>query len=102
MLKLNQEQKEQLLAKLHEESILNTVALEAFNTVDKDKNGAIDIKELQDCMYDMAQGLGVSDPDPNEIVEVFIGLDTDRNKTIDFNEFKVFVKKGLEKIVQAS
>ena len=91
MLKLNQEQKEQLLAKLHEESILNTVALEAFNTVDKDKNGTIDIRELQDCMYDMAQGLGVS-----------VGLDTDRNKTIDFNEFKVFVKKGLEKIVQAS
>ena len=102
MNKLSNQQKQQLLLKLSEEETFNQVALHAFNSVDKNKNGTIDIRELQACMVDMSQGLGVSVPDPNEIIDMFVKLDKDRNKTIDFNEFKIFVKMALKKIIQAS
>ena len=50
-------------------------------------------------MGEVAQGLGVSAPTKTAIDKEFKRLDTDKNGTIDFNEFKVFVSETMIKII---
>ena len=97
----NKEIKERMKKQLEDDAYLTQIAKRPFEEADKNKNGAIDIKELKACMIEIAQGMGTEIPKNKIIVEEFYNLDKDKNKTIDFNEFKIFVKNNMIKIIDS-
>ena len=46
-------------------------------------------------MIDIAQWIGRSIPEEESTRNDFYKLDKDRNNTVDFDEFKLFVKKNM-------
>ena len=58
-----------------------------FKTLDKE--------EFKKCSYQVAKGFGIENPTDDAIEEVYQKLDLDGNGTIEFNEFKKYVKQIL-------
>ncbi len=67
-----------LASRVTEEEIKENINM--FNSIDKNHDGYITLKELQ-------KGLNDTDMDPKEIETVLFGVDTDNNGAINFNEF---------------
>ena len=91
----NREIKEKMRQQLNDDNFLTTVTKKAFDDADKNKNGTIDIRELKACMIDIAQGIGKDIPEEELFRNEFYKLDKDRNNTVDFDEFKIFVKTNM-------
>ncbi|XP_052768599.1 calmodulin-beta-like [Mya arenaria] len=60
----------------------------AFDMFDKDGDGTITTKELGTVMRSLGQ-----DPSEQELVDMINEVDMDGNKTIDFDEFCLMMKK---------
>ena len=91
--------KKQILASLNNPKTFDPIAKQSFDAADKNKNGSVDKTELYQCMMEVAEGLGTPKPNKNEMETMFKKLDIDKNGTIDFNEFKSFVKENMIKII---
>ena len=50
-------------------------------------------------MKEIADGLGTPIPNKEELEKMFKKLDIDKSGTIDFNEFKIFVKDNMIKMI---
>jgi Ca2+-binding EF-hand superfamily protein len=90
---------EQLRAVLDNEEQFNEVAKVGFQSTDTDNSGFIDQAELETAMKEISASLSIDSPSKEDVESVFIALDTDKSGKIDFNEFKVFVRKMLETII---
>ena len=97
----NKQIKENIRKQLNDDNYLTFITRKSFDSADKNKNGAIDIKELKACMIDIAHGMGRPIPDDEIAKREFVYLDKDRNNTIDFEEFKQFVKKNMLMMIDA-
>ena len=95
----NKEIKEKMIQQLNDDAYLTQISKKPFEAADKNKNGQIEIKELKACMIEIAQGMGKEIPNNKAILEEFLKLDKDKSKTIDFPEFKTFVKNNMIKII---
>ena len=93
--------KERMKKQLEDDAYLTEISKKPFEQADKNKNGEIDVKELKACMIDIAQGMGTEIPKNKVVVEEFYNLDKDKSKTIDFNEFKTFIKNNMIKIIDS-
>ena len=51
-------------------------------------------------MKDVASGLEMSSPDKKALEKLFFQLDIDHNGILDYNEFKVYVKDNMNKIIK--
>jgi Ca2+-binding EF-hand superfamily protein len=67
----------------------------AFEIVDVDKSGSIDIDELGTVMRIISNDFGSDPPTKEEIAEVMECLDVDKSGTVEFDEFKLFIKDVL-------
>jgi Ca2+-binding EF-hand superfamily protein len=92
--------KKQLLIAINNPVIFEPIAKDAFDAADKNKNGKIEKKELYQCMKDVASGLEMSSPDKKALEKLFFQLDIDHNGILDYNEFKVYVKDNMNKIIK--
>ena len=81
--------KKQILASLNNPITFDPIAKQSFD----------DKQELYQCMKDVADGLGAPLPKREEVENMFKTLDIDRSGTLDFNEFKSFVKDNMIKII---
>ena len=97
----NKEIKEKMIQQLNDDAYLTQISKKPFEAADKNKNGQIEIKELKACMIEIAQGMGKEIPNNKAIFEEFLKLDKDKSKTIDFPEFKTFVKNNMIKIINS-
>ncbi len=95
MMKISKELKEKMKQQLNNDEYLTSITRKSFDAADKNGNGVIDIKELKACMIDIAQGMGSTVPEDESARNEFFHLDKDKNNTVDFNEFKQFVKKNM-------
>ena len=91
----NKEIKANMRNQLNDDVYLTNITKKSFEVADKNDNGTIDIKELKACMIDIAQGLGCAIPKDEVIRDEFYKFDVNKNQTLDFQEFKAFVKKSL-------
>lgn len=84
---------------LANETKFNEVARAAFDSVDTDKSGEVDSKELEVVMASIAKDMGCDAPTKEEVAEVLNHLDADKSGKISFNEFKVLIRTVLEAMV---
>ena len=97
----SKEIKEKMLKQLEDDEYLTKISKKPFESADKNKNGHIDIKELKACMIEISQGMGAEIPKDKVVIDEFYSLDKDKNKTIDCDEFKQFIKKNMTKIINS-
>ncbi len=83
---------------LNSDSKLMEVAKAAFESVDTDKSGEIDLPELEQVMAQLAHEMGADLPSADDVKEVFEYLDADGSGTIDFKEFSRLIKDLLIEI----
>ena len=77
---------------LSDETKLNEVTKAAFDTVNTDKSGSINLSQLEIAMNQIANDLGNSLPSKSDVESVFRRLDINNDGLIDFNEFKVLMR----------
>ena len=80
---------------LNNESKFNQVAKVAFDSVDTDRSGQIDSKELETVMNQVAKDMDADPPKAEDVKEVLDHLDSDKSGKLSFEEFKVLIRDVL-------
>ncbi|KAL4502328.1 hypothetical protein ABPG72_011915 [Tetrahymena utriculariae] len=78
---------------LKDDHKVRQIAIAAFNTVDTDKSGFIDLDELEALMKDMAGQLNIQAPTKLEVSNAFKEIDANKDKKISLEEFTVMVRE---------
>ena len=86
---------------INDEKKLREVAKAAFDSVDTDKSGQIDGKELSTLMEGISKDIGIAPPSKDEIKEVLEHLDSDKSGKIDLDEFVVLIKDVLTSMAES-
>lgn len=82
------------------ENKFGKVARMAFDSVDTDKSGEIDSKELEKIMVLIASDMGAEPPSNEDVKLILSHLDEDKSGKIDFNEFKTLIRDLLESMLE--
>lgn len=98
--KIDAKYKQNLITAIHNDIIIYPIVKDAFEQADKNHNGYIERKELENCMLRIAQTLGASKPDKDAIDEEFKKLDFNEDGVIDITEFQKFIRENLLKIAE--
>ena len=85
---------------LNDENKLKVLTELAFKAVDKDGSGSIDQSELEKIMAQICMEMGAEVPSKEDVQEVLNDLDEDNSKSIEYDEFKEFIKDILEGMIE--
>ena len=80
---------------LADDESINKITKLAFDKIDVDGSGRLDMKELETIMLRISADMGVEPPKPQDIEEVCKGIDKDNDGTIDYGEFALLIKNIL-------
>ena len=92
--------KEELVSKVNDDFFITQVAQKYFQFYDKNRNNNIEKKELKKIMSDIAKTFYGCEPEKDAIETQFKNLDKDNNNSIDFNEFKTFIKNYIKMLIE--
>ena len=84
---------------LNNEEILNKVVKEVFEKVNTDKSGEINKKQFEDMMNEISNDLGYELPPKNEVNDVFEYLDSKKQGTLSFDDFKVLIRDVIKNMI---
>ena len=84
---------------INEDELLKEITKIAFNSVNKNENGAIDIKELDKIMTQISYELGAEPPTKEDVKEILQNLDSDHSGVIEEDEFQKLIKNILTALV---
>ena len=73
----------------------------AFEAVDDDLSGQLDMDELATVLRDTANAMKISPPTENDILAVLDELDQDNDRQVSKDEFQFLVVKVLEKMIES-
>ena len=85
---------------LHDQNLLTEVTKRSFDSVDTDKSGKIDLKELKEILNQISLDFKAEPPTDEELDQVFSVLDTDKSGTIELKEFQALIKDILEAMLE--
>ena len=77
---------------LKDENCFNAIAKAIFNKADADKSKFIDPQEFRKLMVDITAEYNLPTPTDEEIRTTMEKVDLDKNGTIEYDEFKEFVR----------
>jgi Ca2+-binding EF-hand superfamily protein len=79
---------------------LRYITKEIFKLIDEDGNEYIELDELYNIMCIVARQMKVEDPSYEDIKDIVNTFDTDYDEKISVDEFEVFVREILEKMIE--
>jgi len=79
---------------------LHAVTKAAFDSVDADKSGFLEINELEEVMKSVAKDIGIDSPSQNEVKDVLSELDTNNDGKLSLEEFKTLIVQVLTMMAQ--
>ena len=85
---------------LNDEKLLEQVTKRSFDSVDTDKSGKIDTKELKQILIQISMDFKAEPPTDDEVKDVLNQLDTDHSGTVELAEFQVLVKDLLKAMLE--
>lgn len=80
----------------NDEEFLNNITKLAFQKVDKDNSGEIDIDEFTSLIVDIAKKGDIEAPSDEEIRRIFDILDKDKGGSIGLEEFRFLILRILD------
>ncbi len=88
--------RQQIKKILSDEHAFMKVVQASFNSVDMNRSGEIEEKELYTAMKMMAKESGISPPVDEDLKKMFQELDSNQSGKIEISEYAVFVRNILE------
>ena len=85
---------------INNEELLKQISDMAFQSVDTDKSGHIDDKELDKIMAQIASDMGAEPPTKENVKEVLKDLDGNGSGEIEPEEFTKLIKNILTALVE--
>ena len=92
--------KQELINGIHDDGFITNIAERYLRYYDKNHNSVIDKKELLKVMKDISRTFYGCEPEAAAIEEQFKKIDKDKNNTIDFGEFKNFIKDYIKMLIE--
>ena len=84
---------------LADENCFTAIAKAIFNRADEDKSNFIDPQEFRKMMLGITQEYNLPTPSDQSIIETMKKVDLDKNGTVEFDEFKEFLRKILKQVI---
>ena len=85
---------------LDNKEILEEVTKRAFDVVDTDKSGKIELKELKEILIQISLDFMIEPPNDEDIGKIMAVLDTDKSGTIELEEFQVLIHDILKAMLK--
>ena len=85
---------------LANKNILEEVTKRAFDVVDTNHSGKIDLKELTAIINQISVDFRAEPPTDEELGKIMEQLDTDKSGTVELKEFQVLIKDILEAMLE--
>ena len=85
---------------LKEPELLEQVTKRCFDSVDTDKSGKIETKELKEILIQISMDFKAEPPTDEEVKGVLDQLDTDKSGTIELKEFEVLIADLLKAMLE--
>ena len=84
---------------LADENCFTAIAKAVFNRADEDKSKFIDPDEFRKMMIGITQEYNLPTPTDKTIIETMKKVDLDKNGTVEFDEFKEFLRKIFQQVI---
>ena len=84
---------------LADENCFTAIAKAVFNKADEDKSKFIDPQEFRKLMLGITEEYNLPTPSEKTIKQTMAKVDLDKNGTIEFDEFKEFLRKIFEEVI---
>ena len=75
------------------ENKFEEISKQLFDSVDTNKNGKIDLNELEILMNKLAEEMGCDYPSKEDVIEQMNDLDSDNSGDISFDEFQILIQQ---------
>ena len=85
---------------INDDELLKEITKMAFDSVDYDKNGHIDSKELEKIISQISSDMGAEPPTKEDVKEILKNLDENNSGYIEFEEFTKLIKNILTALTE--
>ena len=85
---------------LNDKKLLEQVTKRCFDSVDMDKSGKIDTKELKEILIQISLDFKAEPPTDEEVKSVLDTLDSNKNGTVELLEFQVLIEDLLKAMLE--